>query len=60
MLVDLVWVREGELWLVIAQLCEAGDPELGQGGLELLQHVGPDLRLPVTALDLDNFQDSEE
>ena len=57
---DLVRVGKGELGLVISNLCEAGDAELDQGGLELLHHVGPDLRLPVPALNLDNFEDPDK
>ena len=57
---NLVWVGESELGLVVAHLGEAGDAELDQGGLELLHHVGPDLRLPVPALNLDNLEDPDK
>ena len=57
---NLVGIGESELGLVVAHLGEAGDAELDQGGLELLHHVGPDLRLPVPALNLDNLEDPDK
>ena len=56
---NLVGVGKRELGLVVTHLGEAGDAELDQGGLELLHHVGPDLCLPVPALNLDNLEDPD-
>ena len=56
---NFVRVGECELRLVVTHLSEAGYAKLGKGGLELLHHVGPDLRLHVPAFNLDNLKDPD-
>ena len=34
---DLIWVGQGQFWLVVAELLRSGDAELVQGGLQLLK-----------------------
>jgi len=55
---DFIRIGQCKLRLVISELGRGWYSKLRQGGAKLLQHIGPDLRLLVTTLYSDNFQNS--
>merc|ERR1719511_214954 len=55
---DIVWAGQSQLRLVVAHLLWQKNSQLIKSRAQLLHHIWPDLRLLVSALHLDGFQDS--